>query len=465
MACNSSSCNSNCYKNDNVEQSLHSPRPTDRSSSYTSSNGQQNLCVKCKTNQPISATSGGRGGGGDDTRFCGDCFRSNLYGKFRLAVTSHAMVTPSDNVLVAFSGGPASRVLLQFVNEMQRRAQKNFDASKDRSLPVFGIGVAFIDESAVYPVPSEKFDEGIREMKLVVSNLALPTKKLHVVPIENIYTSDSIDGKDKLAKILNAVTDPTGKEDLLLHLRTLALQKIASENGYSRLVLGSCMSRIACHVLTETVKGKGYSLSADIQYVDARWDIPVVLPLRDCTAQELNLLCRLDGLKNLQLLNSPPPSINSLVSSFVSLLQEDNPSRECTIVRTAGKLTPFHFNRIPEINDSNVPLATRRRQKRYNLKPVESISSESFCPICNSPLNVTDLLSLSSPKNSTSSRFHATCCSSCRFQILPKDVSLMEHFYSSLPQQLVARAKNDRNFSLLREQIQDCLLSDNEDES
>jgi hypothetical protein len=30
-------------------------------------------------------------------------------------------------------------------------------------------------------------------------------------------------------------------------------------------------------------------------------------------------------------------------------LQEENPSRESTIVRTAGKLIPFHFNRIPEI--------------------------------------------------------------------------------------------------------------------
>ena len=42
-------------------------------------------------------------------------------------------------------------------------------------------------------------------------------------------------------------------------------------------------------------QGQGYSLSADIQYVDARWEIPVVLPLHDCTSQELNLLCHLDG--------------------------------------------------------------------------------------------------------------------------------------------------------------------------
>jgi len=118
------------------------------------------------------------------------------------------------------------RVALQFVHGLQDRAQKNFEASKDKSLPVFGVGVAFIDESAVYPVSSDKVDGAIQDMRSVVSNLAPPTKQLHVVPIENIYASDSSDGKDRLAKLLDAVNDATGKEDLLLHLRMLALQMV-----------------------------------------------------------------------------------------------------------------------------------------------------------------------------------------------------------------------------------------------
>ncbi|KAK1578329.1 hypothetical protein Q3G72_029410 [Acer saccharum] len=211
-------------------------------------------------------------------------------------------------------------VVLQFVHEMQQRAQKNFDASKDRSLPVFGVGVTFIDEN----------------------------------------------GKERLKTLEDSVSDATGKEDLLLHLRMLALQKVASENGYNRLVLGLCTSRIACHVITATVKG---------------------------------------SLKTLEFSNGPCSGINGLVSSFVKLL-------------------------IPELNDSNVPLATRRRQKRFNLKPSESISSESFCPLCFSPLSKSDLLSLSSCQNYDI--LDAAACSSCRFQIFPKDPSSMEHFLSVL---------------------------------
>ncbi|KAM1109606.1 hypothetical protein ACFX13_009143 [Malus domestica] len=465
MACSASGCESNCYKTQQEEDEDVKDNNNYKSISTNTRNNNSNssLCLKCKANQPISSNTDG----GDEARFCADCFRGNLFGKFRFAVTSNAMISPTDNVLVAFSGGPSSRVALQFVHEMHNKAQKNFDASRDRSLPVFGVGVAFVDETSVYSVPSGEVENAIEDIRLIVEDLAPPTKELHVVPIESVYSSDSGDGRDRLNQLLDAVPDATGKEDLLLHMRMLALQKVASEKGYNRLVLGSCISRIACHVITATVKGQGYSLPADIQYVDARWEIPVLLPLRDCLARELTMLCRLDGfgsLKTVELMRSPSTGINGLVSSFVTLLQEENPSRECTIVRTAGKLIPFHFNGIQEINDSKVSLETRRRLKRYNLKPNESFSSESFCFICNSPLSRSDLLSL---KNFEEHKTSYVCCLSCQFQILPEDPSSINQFFTLFPQQLAARAKHDNldHYSVLREQIQDCLLSEGEDET
>ncbi|KAK2656060.1 hypothetical protein Ddye_009112 [Dipteronia dyeriana] len=72
MACNSSTCQSNsgCYK-----------REEEPISSKSSDSNQQSTCVKCKVNEPVSGTS-------DDGRFCRECFRSNLYGEFKLAGTS-----------------------------------------------------------------------------------------------------------------------------------------------------------------------------------------------------------------------------------------------------------------------------------------------------------------------------------------------------------------------------------------
>ncbi|KAD5317522.1 hypothetical protein R6Q59_032845 [Mikania micrantha] len=457
MACNGTGCQSGCYKDSTGDQD---EELSTEKKLAADANGDDNYrsrrmtCLKCKATEATVFT-GGDGGG----RFCADCFRSNLYGKFKLAVTSNAMISPTDKVLVAFSGGPSSRVALQFVSEMQLKAQKNYDATanRDRSLPVFGVGVAFIDESEIHPVTSDVLDKAVEDVKQIVFNLPPPIKGLHMAPISLVYSRKTNDGKQMLRNLMNTVGDATGKEDLLSHLRMLSLQKIAIENGYTKLVLGSCTSRIACHVLAATVKGQGYSLAADIQYADARWEVPVVLPLRDCPLQELNILCNLDRLKIVEIFIKSCAGINGLVSSFVKILQEENPSRECTIVRTAGKLTPFPFNRIPEANVDDGDLASQRRQKKFNLKPIESLPPESFCPICNSPMSCYSNLE---PRPDL---FQAACCPSCLYQILPDEPSSMDQFYSLLPESIIARANNG-NQKWIREKIQDCLLLDGEDE-
>ncbi|CAA3016806.1 cytoplasmic tRNA 2-thiolation 2, partial [Olea europaea subsp. europaea] len=298
----------------------------------------------------------------------------------------------------------SNKVALQFVHEMQHKAQKNFDASRDESLPVFGVGVAYIDERAIFTVPSHDFDRAIDEMKLIVSNLAPPVKHFHILPTESIYSSDTGARRLRLMELINAVSDVTGKEDLLEHLRMLSLQKIAVDNGYtkrSKPVLGTCTSRIACHVLEATVK-------------------------------------------------------------------EENSSRESTILRTAGKLEPLSFNRILEVDDSNGQSASQQRRKKYNLKPTESHPPETFCSICHSPLKKSDTASLNGTENAeTSVRIFKDTCSSCQYQILPLESSSLEFFHSLLPQQMISLAKNSGRDTQksLREEIQDCLLSDSEDET
>lgn len=120
--------------------------------------------------------------------------------------------------------------------------------------------------------------------------------------------------------------------------------------------------------------------------------------------------------------------------------QEENPSRECTIVRTAAKLTPFYFNKIPETDDSCVPMATQRRLKKFNLKYDGSMTTEAFCPICNGPLNGSD------SSEDESDVLYAACCSSCRFQILPQEPSSLDHFGSLLPHHMISQVKHHQKF-------------------
>ncbi|CAL4905538.1 unnamed protein product [Urochloa decumbens] len=413
-------------------------------------------CGKCDGGGAVVAASGGAG-------MCRECFRANLFGKFKLAVTSNAMVRPTDAVLLAFSGGPASRVALQFIHEMQSKAIQSWETSNSQALPAFGVGVAFVDESALSARPEDETKTAIGDMKSIVSSLSPSDKKVHVAPLEDVFSSGSDDKVARLKEVVGMIGDETGRDDFIQCLCMLSLQKIALENGYTKIMLGTCASRIACHVLSATVKGQGYSLPADVQYVDTRWEVPVVLPLHDCLAQELSLLCELDSLKTQQLLDRPCSGINSLVASFVSRLREENPSREHTILRTAQKLKPFSFNKF-SANGYHDFLPSRLRPKFQNVDTNESTFSEILCLICGSPFSESELQNLENTKHKAQKKidlYTAHCCQSCRFQILPSATDTYGHFFSLLPKSWTEKV-DAASASSLRDQIEDYLLEDDE---
>ncbi|KAG5110524.1 hypothetical protein JHK82_039747 [Glycine max] len=75
----------------------------------------------------------------------------------------------------------------------------------------------------------------------------------------------------------------------------LAEFAVAKKKHFDQCCIRWCRSLFTPTGKAGKMNGQGYSLPADIQYLDARWEIPIVLPLRDCFAQEINMLCRLDG--------------------------------------------------------------------------------------------------------------------------------------------------------------------------
>ncbi|CAN6334718.1 unnamed protein product [Urochloa humidicola] len=413
-------------------------------------------CGKCDGGRPAVAASGGAG-------MCRDCFRAHLFGKFKLAVTSNAMVRPTDAVLLAFSGGPASRVALQFIHEMQSKAIQSWETSNSQALPAFGVGVAFIYESALSARSEDETEIMIGDIKSIVSSLSPGDKKVHIAPLEDVFSSGSGDKVARLKEVVGMISDETGRDDFIQCLRMLSLQKIALENGYTKIMLGTCASGIACHVLSATVKGQGYSLPADVQYVDIRWEVPVVLPLHDCLAQELSLLCELDSLKTQQLLDRPCSGINSLVASFVSRLREENPSREHTILRTAQKLKPFSFNKF-SANGYHDFLPSRLRPKFQNVDTNQSTFSEILCLICGSPFSESELQNFENTKHKAQNRidlYTAHCCQSCHFQILPSATDSYGHFFSLLPKFWTEKV-DAASANSLRNQIEDYLLEDGE---
>ncbi|RCV19265.1 hypothetical protein SETIT_3G370400v2 [Setaria italica] len=456
-ACGGAGCGPHCSSSSGSAAGAEEDAPAERMARLSIATGAATTCGKCDGGAPTVAASGGAG-------MCRECFRAHLFGKFKLAVTSNAMVRPTDAVLLALSGGPASRVALQFIHAMQSKAIQSWETSNSQALPAFGVGVAFVDESVVLARPEHETQTATEDIKSIVSSLSPGDKQVHVAPLEDVFSSGSEDKVARLKEVVGMIDDETGRDDFIRCLRMLSLQKIALENGYTKIMLGTCASGIACHVLSATVKGQGYSLPADVQYVDTRWEVPVVLPLHDCLAQELSLLCELDSLKMQQLLDRPCRGINSLVASFVSRLREENPSREHTILRTAQKLKPFSFNKF-SANGYHDFLPSRLRPKFQNVDTNESTFSEILCLICGSPFSESELQNLENTKHKAQKKidlYTAHCCQSCHFQILPSATDTYGQFFSLLPKFWTEKV-DTASASSLRDQIEDYLLEDDDE--
>ncbi|KAG0585648.1 hypothetical protein KC19_2G027500 [Ceratodon purpureus] len=448
------------------------------------------ICVKCKE-EPTS----------EGFELCCTCLHTNLVSKFKTAVNKNSLVTPADHVLLALSGGPGSRVALEFLREIRLKAQTDLDASRDQGTRVFGLGVVFVDEAGAQS-SSQNSEHNVEEISsIVVSENERPVP-LHIVKLQDVFedkdlrSSPGLDEdvgtrspEERLQELLGNVEDVTGKEDLVSYLRMQVLQKVAKEHGYTKVVLGVCSSRIAARAIAATAKGQGFSFPADIQYVDSRWPVTVVLPLRDCLARELDVYCRLANLKTVSIENTSfstdkSKSINEISQVFVSLLQEQNFSREYTITRTMGKLKPFDFNTPPV---GPIEVALRRRKGIQTPTIAANEVPDLLCPICSAPLDTRDFMNGGAECSAElsnggevpfandrddvlgSSRFpdafKSTCCPSCSFQIIPKKGIKAESMYKILPEVMKERAVTnirDRQ-SWMRSRIQEYLLPDDQD--
>ncbi|KAL3679509.1 hypothetical protein R1sor_022465 [Riccia sorocarpa] len=425
------------------------------------------LCIKCKDGIPAVTV------GNQTEPMCATCLYGSLLSKFKTAVNNHGLITPSDNVLVAVSGGPASRFAVEVLKEIRSKAQSDADAAKDGTIKVFGLGVVHVNEATVLNLSESEAEEAVNSIKEMYKGIAL-----HIVELDCVYGTEKLpadeDGdrespKLKLAKLFESVKDMTGKEDLLELLRMQAIQTVAQSKSYTKVVLALTATRIAARVIAATTKGQGYSLPAFIQYTDGRWPVPVVLPLRDCVARELALHCHLAKLsttfvRGLTTMADPRSSLNNLAHHFITLLQEENPSREHTIVRTAAKLTAFSFN--AEV----VPPSRRRRNPRNQEKAREGAEQvpEFLCAICRAPLKRSDIPSQwteTTNQNATNSsdecvEMKSTCCPSCLFQIFPEEGVQAEEKYLLFPDSTRKTASStfSQRQKWMRSQIEDYLL-------
>jgi cytoplasmic tRNA 2-thiolation protein 2 len=109
---------------------------------------------------------------------------------------------------------------------MRSKAVESWDASNSQALPVFDVGVAFVDESALLSKPRREVELAIADIKSIVSSILPSDKAMHITPLEDVFSSESNGREGRLRELVGMINDDTGREDLLQCLRMLSLQKV-----------------------------------------------------------------------------------------------------------------------------------------------------------------------------------------------------------------------------------------------
>ncbi|KAK6092891.1 Cytoplasmic tRNA 2-thiolation protein 2 [Batrachochytrium dendrobatidis] len=332
------------------------------------------MCNKCKVETPSIIVK--------RAEFCRSCFLDSVGHRFR-GNLSKSSIPEGSKLMVAFSGGPSSRALLQTMNDYCRVDSEN--NRKKRKFPEFC--VCYVDQSSILDshasdaskitavVNSYQRELFIVSLEVVFEEHAPALLKTHIGVDDTISASSSfnieleknakkVDSRLLVQQMFGTLSSMTSKEDLLHYLTLHTLVREAKAQGCAGILLGDTATSVAINVISNTCKGRGLSLPADI--MDSEWyqDVHILRPMRDILSKEIGIFNRLSKLEtvahsSLTTFMAPKASISRLSQDFIVGLEKEFPATVSTVARTAFKIQTNHL-------------------------------SKKQCPLCEGPVDSTD---------------------------------------------------------------------------
>ncbi|KAL5634942.1 hypothetical protein ACGC1H_002840 [Rhizoctonia solani] len=353
------------------------------------------VCVRCR-NADIPANIVIR-----HSVYCRSCFVAQLGNKFRrcLEPTINAdqpstplgsrgvplrpVLKAAGNLLIGFSGGSGSSLLLDLIHETYFTAAQLDPArgtkAKSKRENVWPTAhVAFIDTSAAYPGAPDRTEDARRLVTRYPRFEFIPLRiegafdplwaQSVSLPLDQGPAGVNLDSEDLPATRLPPGTNPTeallaylssqpsssARTTALHNLTRLLLQYTAQHTKSSHLLLGGSLTSYAVDLLDAVATGAGFSIR---QVGDETWEgIRIVRPLREITDKEVAAGCwwRRVEVMPATVTTREETGIAKLTKAFITGLDRDFPSTVHTIARTCEKLAPKG-----ESSDSSCPLCKR----------------------------------------------------------------------------------------------------------
>ena len=263
----------------------------------------------------------------------------------------------SKKLLLPLSFGPSSASLLHILDH---HLQGQYDRMNRAAYELYVVHVdLYLDAAdretsstllekykARYPrhtYSSVGLEEALTLKNIDWGNLGLP---------QPTSTDAPKSGTERLQELVRSIPSATSRADIVSTLLTRLLVDVAKRNTCESILFGDCTTRLAEKTLTETAKGRGFSLPWQVSDGMSPYGIGFNYPLRDVLKQELASFVSLTTPALTDLVRRQEPSshvsassklttIDDLMVQYFESVEENYPSIVANVVRTSSKLKPL----------------------------------------------------------------------------------------------------------------------------
>ncbi|KAB8295926.1 hypothetical protein EYC80_008746 [Monilinia laxa] len=153
-----------------------------------------------------------------------------------------------------------------------------------------------------------------------------------------------------LQRIVSSMSSATSRADIVSTLLNRLLVDVAKRNDCESILFGDTTTRLAEKTLTETAKGRGFSLPWKVSDGPSPYGVGFNYPLRDILKKEImTFSSSTTPLPDLVVYQEPPShisasskstTIDDLMAQYFESVEENFPSIVANVVRTSSKLKP-----------------------------------------------------------------------------------------------------------------------------
>ncbi|KAF2825767.1 hypothetical protein CC86DRAFT_34690 [Ophiobolus disseminans] len=305
-------------------------------------------CRRCKAMSVIVVRS---------EPLCHDCFARYVHTKAikrleRFRVNFTATPDQQPRILLPLSLGVSSTTLLH-VLDLHLKTQKS-----KTNRTGFVISVLLIDDVVQDPASAERLEKVRHQypdhdysslplhdvFRLVPDDASI--RSLLPLPVDQAKLST----QEQLVSLISSLPSATARADVLSTLRTRLTVEFAKQAECESILWGDSTTRLAEKTLSETAKGRGFSLPWQISDGASPMGINFHYPMRDVLKKELVSYINLAEPELASLVYEPSSgatqastsskntTIDDLMKQYFESVEENFPSIVSNVVRTTGKL-------------------------------------------------------------------------------------------------------------------------------